>query len=116
MKDKNNHDSDFIESIKDQFDAESDTYEPDRDDLQFIDERNRLEEETAWRTNMYAKNYEQLKIYGLEDKLMRELDHNIRYWLENRTKEFFDSEFYRQFRTHEVVAKEVQEYLKSKNR
>ena len=114
MTNKKNDSSDFIESIKDQFDAESDTYEPDRDDLQFIDERNRLEEETAWRTDMYAENYQQLKIYGLEDKLMRELDHTIRYWLKNRTKEFFKSEFYRQFRDHEVVAKEVQEYLKSK--
>ena len=115
MTDKKNDEADFIESIKDQFGAESETYEPDRDELQFIDERNRLEEETAWRIDMYAENYEQLKIYGLEDKLMRELDHTIRYWLENRTKEFFKSEFYRQFKTHEVVAKEVQEYLKSKN-
>lgn len=115
MTDKNHDDSDFIKSIKEQFGAESETYEPDRDELQLIDERNRLEEETAWRTDMYAENYEQLKFYGLEDKLMRELDHTIRYWLENRTQEFFKSEFYWQFKTHEVVAKEVQEYLKSKN-
>ncbi|NBC66941.1 MAG: hypothetical protein GVY07_14955 [Bacteroidetes bacterium] len=116
MTKKKDDDQDIIKSIKNRLGAESELYEPDEDELQFLYERNRLEEETAWRTDMYAKNYEQLKAYGLDDKLMRELDATIEYWLENRPQEFFNSEFYRQFRTHETVVKATEEYFKSNNK
>jgi hypothetical protein len=115
MTEKKNEEQDMIEGIKNRLGAEPESYEPDDEELRFLDERNRLEKETAWRIDMYAKNYEQLKVYGLEDKLMRELDATIRYWLENRPQEFFNSEFYRQFRTHETVVKATDEYFKSNN-
>lgn len=115
MTEKKNNDSEFIELIKVRFGATPDMYQADKDEFQFIDERNKLEEETAWCFDAYVENYEKLKKYGLEEKLMRELDFMIRFWLENRTEDFFQLEFYSEFKDHEIVEKAVREYLESKN-
>lgn len=108
-KEKLNHDE-LVEVLKSLLDADPDSYIPDEDDLQLIDERNQLEKETVWSFEAYVDNHEKLKAYGLDEKLMNELEWLIVFYLENRKEEFLSSKFYVRFKEHKVVRRAEMEY------
>ena len=96
--------------IRELFDAVPEMYDPDEDETQFIDERNRLEKDAAWSFEAYAENYDQINAYGLDEKLMNQLEWLIIFYLENRREEFLGSEFYLMFKNHEVVQRAEMEF------
>lgn len=95
-----------IEEIKKLFDVLPDYYLPGEEELKLMDERHKLEEDTSWSFEAYVENYDLLKTYGLDEKLINQLEWLIVFYLENRKVEFFGSEFYERFKGHEVVKRE----------
>lgn len=93
----------FIEALKVQFGAESETYHPHEEELRFLDARNKLENEVFGDFEAYVENYELLIAYGLEEKLIMRMEWFILFNLENKMEEFLQSSFYRRFKEHEVV-------------
>ncbi len=92
------------------FDAIPASYSPDEEELRLMDERNKLEEEMSWSFEAYVENYDLLKEYGLDEKLINQLEWLIVFYLENRREEFLGSEFYKRFQGHEVVKRAYLEY------
>lgn len=115
MTDRKMNNTEFIEVLKDQFGAEPETYHPHEEELRFLDERNKLEEEVYGGLEAYVEKYELLKAYGLEEKLINRLEWFILFYLENKKEEFLGSSFYRKFKGHEVVKKAEMEYERRKN-
>lgn len=110
MKDKNTHELEIIEDLKQRFGAEEEEFEPSEDELQFIQERDELEEQVLWSFEKYVQSYELLKAYGLEEKLINELEWFIVLHLEINKEEFLGTPFYQQFKDHEVVKRAFLEY------
>jgi len=115
MTDRTMNTSEFIEELKDQFGAEPETYHPHEEELQFMDERNRLEEEVYGDLEAYVEKYELLKAYGLEEKLINRFEWFILFYLENKKEELLQSPFYRRFKEHKVVKKTELEYERRKS-
>ena len=92
------------------FDAVPNEYTPYREEECFMKQRDKLEEQTAWSFEAFVQNYEKLKAYGLDEKLINQLEWLIVFYLENRKEEFLKSEFYERFQDHEVVQKAKIEY------
>ena len=107
---KKNDDEKITTWLRELFDAEPEHYIPDEEELRFLKERYKLEQETAWSFEAYVENYEQLKKYGLDEKLMIQLEWFIIFYLENRREEFLGSAFYQKFKNHEVVQRAEMEY------
>jgi len=103
-----------VKQIRELFDAVPEMYQPDEVETRFMEERIHLEKETAWSFEAYAENYEQIKAYGLDEKLMIQLEWFILFYLENRRKEFLGSAFYQKFKNHEVVKRAEMEYDRRK--
>lgn len=110
MTDRKMNRSEFIAELKDKFGAVPETYHPHKEELQFLDERDRLEEQVYGDLEAYVEKYELLKAYGLEEKLIKQLEWFILFYLENKNEEFLQSSFYRRFKDHEVVKKAEMEY------
>ena len=106
---------DKVKQIQELFDAAPENYEPIEDELRFLKERDKLEQETAWCFELYLENYDKLKEYGLDEKLMNQLEWLIIFYLENRREEFLGSEFYKRFRNSEVVQIAEMEYERRNN-
>lgn len=104
-----------IDEIKQLFDAIPDAYMPDEEELRLMDERHKLEEEMSWSFEAYVENYDLLKAYGLDEKLLNQLEWLIVFYLENRKEEFLGSKFYKRFKEHEVVKRGVMEYERRLN-
>ena len=102
--------SEFIAELKDQLGAVPETYHPHEEELRFIDERNRLEEEVYGDLEIYVEKYELLKAYGLEEKLINRFEWFILFYLENKKEQLLQSSFYRRFKEHEVVKEAEMEY------
>ena len=96
----NNSEIQIIEDLKTLFGAEPETYHPDKEELRFIEERDKLEEEIQWSFEKYVESYELIKAYGLELKLINRLEWFIVFYLKYRKEEFLRSEFYREFNDH----------------
>ena len=79
-----------------------------------MEERDKLEEETALSFEIYVEYYERLREYGLDQKLIKQLEWFILFFLENRREEFLRSEFYKRFRNSEVVQRAEMEYKRRK--
>ena len=110
MEDKKLGASEVIEELKRIFGAEIERNHPSEDDLQFLQERDLLEEKVMGSLELYVQNYELLKTYGLETKLINELEWFIVFTLEHNRDEFLESQFYRQFKDHKVVKRALLEY------
>ena len=102
--------SKWLGQLKKKFDAEPEHYTPDEEELRFLKERDKLEQETEWSFELYLENYDKLKEYGLDEKLMIQLEWFIIFYLENRKDEFLGSAFYQMFKNHEVVRRAEMEY------
>lgn len=105
----------IIEEIKQLFDAVPESYSPEEEELILIDERRKLEEEMSLSFKAYVENYDELKAYGLDEKLMIQLEWFIIFYLENRREEFLGSAFYQKFKNHEVVQRAEMEYERKIN-
>lgn len=110
MKDKKIDESEIIEELKQRFGAEPESYQPDEEDRRFLKERDKLEEEMLWSFEKYVEHYKLIKAYGLDLKLIKRLEWFIVFYLENKKEEFLDSEFYKEFKDHEVVQRAFSEY------
>jgi hypothetical protein len=102
--------NDKLKQIREIFDAVPELYYPDEDEIRFLNDRSRLEKETEWNFQAYVENYEMIKVYGLDEKLIKQLEWLIVFYLENRKEEFLRSEFYARFKGHEVVRRAEMEY------
>lgn len=105
----------IVEQLRELFDAESEHYIPDKEEVRLIEERDKLEQETALSFKIYVENYERLQEYGLDQKLLKQLEWFILFYLENRREEFLRSEFYKRFRNSEVVQRAEMEYERKNN-
>lgn len=110
MENLKNQESEFIEELKQRFGAEEEQYMPTDEELQFLEEREDLESELLWSFEKYEQNYELIKAYGLESKLINELEWFIVFELEHDKQKFLGSTFYQQFKYHEVVQRALLEY------
>ena len=112
MKNKEKHESELIEELKKRFGAEDEQYMPTDDELQFLKERSELENsEEIWTLEGYVENYDRLVQFGLEEKQMENLKFHIERSHRNWKKMFFSSEFYKQFKNHDVVKRIVNKKL-----
>lgn len=112
MKNIKKHESELIKELKQRFGAEEEQYEPNNDELQLIEERSALENsEEIWTLEGYVKNYDRLVQFGLEEKQMENLQFHIEWSYRNWKKMFYRSEFYKQFKEHDVVKRIVNEKI-----
>ncbi len=100
---KKNDDRKITDRLRELFDVVPEHYIPDEEELRFLKERDKLEQETAWSFELYLENYKRLTEYGLDQKLLKQLEWFILFYLENRREEFLGSAFYQKFKNHEVV-------------
>lgn len=110
MKDKNIDESEIMKELKERFGAEPELYQPDEEELRFLEVRDKLEEEMLWSFEKYVEQYELIKAYGLDLKLIKQLEWFIVFYLKNKKEEFLESEFYKEFKDHEVVQRAFSEY------
>jgi hypothetical protein len=102
----------LVEKLKSLFDAVPVVEDLSDEHLDFLDERNALERRADlwWSFDGFVDQYDNLKAYGLEEKLMAELEIKIRWALEDDKEEFLKSRFYRRFQDHDIVARAVNDY------
>lgn len=92
MKSQKNKDLQIIEELRRRFDAKVVDKRPDQEDLQILEERNKLEE-IRWRYVDYLKYFDLIKCYGLDLKLMDRLKWNIVWSLKIIRKSFWNQSF-----------------------
>lgn len=106
----NKKESKKLKFIMEMFDAIPDEYELTEDDKQFLQDRNELEQKADLEyLEGYVKFYDQLVEYGLDDKIMERLAYVIKWYLDFHEKEFFQTEFYKRFKNHQVVQQLIEE-------
>lgn len=110
MKEKKSHNEEIIEELKQRFEVDLAVARPTEDEVQFLRERDQLEEEVLWSFEKYVQNYDLLKAYGLEDKLINELEWFIVFKLVHNKEEFMESSFYKKFKDHKVVQRALSEH------
>jgi len=94
----------LINEIKELFEAVTERVSLTEEEKQFLEQRRELEtREDVWTLGGYTRLHDHLKKYGLEDKLMDNLEPMIKWTFKNRKQEFLDSEFYERFGENEVV-------------
>ena len=105
----------LLEELKESFGAIPEGKLLNEQEEHFLEERNKLEiSEEVYYLDGYTRQYEQLKKFGLEDRLMEQLDFLIEWYLENRIEALRESEFYRKFQNHPVVKKAEANHLELK--
>jgi hypothetical protein len=114
MGDIKSDELEFIEELKLRFGAVKENEHPSEEDLRFLRERDKLEQEVKGSFEKYVQNYQLLKVYGLETKLINELEWFIVFRLEHNREEFLESLFYTQFKDHGVVKRAFLEYERRK--
>jgi len=110
MTNRENNDAEIMEELKNRLGAEPELYQPDEEELRFIEERNRLEKEMECSFEKYTEHYELIRAYGLDLKLINELEWFIVIELEHNREEFVETPFYQKFKNHEVVKRAYSEY------
>ena len=114
MTDIEKNESNLLEELKKCFDAIPEEKMPTEQEEQFLEEQRKLENsEEVYYLDGYTQQYEQLKKFGLEDKLMQQFDFLIEWYLENRIEAFKNSEFYRRFKNHPVVKQAEAKHLET---
>ena len=109
--DKRTPDGVALERIKSLFGAEIEDVELDDEVQRFLNERMKLEQSDAsWSLDAYLRLYEKLKTYGLEEKMMENLEFFIRIEIEESREDFLKSKFYRKFKNHKIVARAKRDY------
>ncbi|MEX1269485.1 MAG: hypothetical protein WEA56_10815 [Balneolaceae bacterium] len=58
----------------------------------------------------YVNRYDEIKAYGLDQKLIKQLEWFIIFNVENNRNAFCESRFYKKFKHHEVVKQAFREY------
>lgn len=105
-----------LKQIQEIFDAEPDEYIPTEDELQFLDDRNRLEANPDLLTlEGIVTNYGKLLEYGLVDKMLQNVDFLIVWRFVDGEENFKRSEFYRLFKNHKVVKLAYLEAVRRRN-
>lgn len=106
----------LLTKIQEMFDAELDEFIPTEDELEFLDERNRLEADPdVWSLEGIVANYGKLLEYGLVDKMLKNLDIFIVWRFVDGEENFMKSEFYRLFKDHKVVKLAYLEAVRRRN-
>lgn len=106
----------LLKEIQEMFNAELDEYVPTEDELQFLDERNRLEANPeVWSLEGVVANYEKLLEYGLVDKMLQNLAIFIVWRFVDGEENFMRSEFYQLFKDHKVVKLAYLEAIRRQN-
>lgn len=100
----------LLGELTEKFDAIPEIYSPDEDELRLIDERDKLEKEMACSLEACTENVDLILSYGLDEKLLNQLEWLIVFNLEYRKEEFMKSEFYERFKGYKVVKRAEMEY------
>lgn len=104
MKDKNTHDSEIIEELKQRFGAIPENEILDEEEERFLQERAKVEELYSWDFEAFVQHFQLIKGYGLEEKLLETLEWKIQHFLEpSELKELRQTEFYRLFGEHKII-------------
>lgn len=64
----------LLGELTEKFDAIPEMYSPDEDELRLIDERDKLEKEMACSLEAYTENYDLIKSFWLDEKLLNQLE------------------------------------------
>jgi len=116
MTDNKYDEEKLIKQIRKLFEAIPDEYIPTEDELQFLDERNRLEaDHSIWSLDGIVENYDKLLEYGLVDKILKKLKFLIVLQFETEREKFIKSEFYRLFEDHKIMKEAYLEYISRQN-
>lgn len=111
MDDEKQIEEELLETIRNLFGAEIEDVELDNQVERFLDTRIKLEQSDAsWSLDRYLQLYEKLKTYGLEEKMMRNLEFFIRLELKYCKDDFLKSEFFKKFKNHRIVARAKRDY------
>lgn len=108
------NESEIIKELEQQFGAEPEHYVPDEEEDLFMKERHELEEKVHWSFEQFEKYFDELKIYGLDEKLINKLEWFIVFKLENQKEKFLRSLFYERFKDHDSVKRAISEYERRK--
>ena len=104
-------DHEIIEEIKQLFDASPEYSVPDEEMERFLDRRTELlQSNIVCSLEKYIRQFETLKEYGVEDKIMYNMEFIIRLELRQQKEEFLKSEFYKQFKGHKVVERVLDDW------
>ena len=109
MTKTNHNEARIIQVLEEKFGAETIKDYPDNEASKFLKQRYELEN-IVWTIDQYFRHYHLLKTFGLEEKLIDELQWNIIWQLENNKPDFLESDFYKKFKDHNSVQRAKTEY------
>ncbi|NGP88710.1 hypothetical protein [Fodinibius halophilus] len=101
---------DDLQSI---FEAEKTEATPSQDELEFLEERARIESDTLplLSIDQYEEQHALFCRYGLEKQMLERTEPHIRYLSRFKPGELLASSFYKQFRDKKIVRQYVEENI-----
>ena len=96
-----------VEKFEEIFGAEQVDVVPNQDEISFLEQRSKIENEIANYISIeeYLYHYPTLINYGLEDLMLERVEHEIWYQCHYNPEEFRKSEFYDLFKDKRIVQK-----------
>lgn len=100
-----------IDVLKDLFNAERIQADPHKEEIDFVERRAQIEKEYPdfFSIEKYLYNFELFKSYGLEDEMLKRIEHEIWYMSHYKSSVFYQSEFYKRFKNKRIVQKHFDE-------
>lgn len=100
-----------IDVLKDLFNAERIQADPHKEEIDFVERRSQIEKEypAFFSIERYLDNFGQFNSYGLEDEMLKRIEHEIWYMSYYKPIVFYQSEFYKRFKNKRIVQKHFDE-------
>ena len=104
------------EDLIDKFGAEKTEAQPSKEELEFLDKRAQIEEDTfpLLSIEQYEFNYDLFCKYGLEEKMLEKVEPHVRYLSRFDPHKLLESRFYKRFKDETIVQRYVEENINLK--
>ncbi|MDZ7692268.1 MAG: hypothetical protein U5K69_14225 [Balneolaceae bacterium] len=104
------------QDLKNIFGAEKTETTPNKEELEFLDKRSQIEEDTfpLLSIEQYEYNYERFCEYGLEEKMLEKVEPHVRYLSRFEPHKLLESRFYKRFKDEKIVQRYVEENINLK--
>lgn len=101
------------EDLKKIFQGEKVETTPSAEELEFLDERSKIEANTLplLSIDQYEESYELFCTYGLEEEMLQRVKPHIRYLSRFKPNELLASSFYKHFKDKKIVKQYVEENI-----
>lgn len=98
-----------IEKLESLFDAKKIEVNPHKEELDFVERRSQIENEFQdfLSIEQYLYHFELFQSYGLEDVMLKRVEHEIWYLSRFKADEFCKSEFYNRFKDKRIIKKHL---------